>query len=75
VDVFHHHKRSTNTSVDYLMFCERQWRLVTVICGRTATAPNKYFVKTKKHHVFHGGADCYYAEWWRIRFKDEYWWE
>jgi len=36
-----------------------QWRLVTVMRGDAVTAPNKDFVKTEKHQVFHNGAVCY----------------
>jgi len=32
---------------------------VTVIRGGAATPPKKDFIKTKKHQVFNGGADCY----------------
>jgi len=53
-------KYLTNFVVDLaaeIMCCKRWW-LVTVIRGDVAT-PNKDFMKTKKHHVFRGGADCY----------------
>jgi len=32
---------------------------MAVIRGGSATPANKDFIKTKMHHVFHSGADCY----------------
>jgi len=37
-----------------------QWWLMTVTCGGAASS-NQTFIKTKLHHVFHNGVDCYYA--------------
>jgi len=36
-----------------------QWRLVTVIPGGAANPPNKDFIKTENHQVFHAGTDSY----------------
>jgi len=35
------------------------WPLVTVIREGTATPPDKDFIKTKQHRVFHSGAKRY----------------